>query len=108
MKQNLMAFTKNEPVLCKEYLCSCSSCLEFNFKECSGDEEPRCSKLSFLDYYGDNGEHVVDKMEQILDFIEVPSFVSFFSGSQNEPLYFVQVTEKGTAKKISLIHTVAL
>ena len=46
MKQNLMAFTKNEPVLCKEYLCSCSSCLEFNFKECSGDEAPRYSELS--------------------------------------------------------------
>ena len=46
MKQNLMAFTKNEPVLCKEYLCSCSSCLEFNFKECSGDEAPCYSELS--------------------------------------------------------------
>ena len=34
-----------------------------------------------------------------MDFIEVPSFVSLFSGSQNEPLYFVQVTEKGTAEK---------
>ena len=32
MKQHLMVFTKNEPVLCKEYLCSCSSYLEFNFK----------------------------------------------------------------------------
>ena len=46
MKQHLMVFTKNEPVLCKEYLCSCSSCLEFNFKECSGDEAPRYSELS--------------------------------------------------------------
>ena len=34
-----------------------------------------------------------------MDFIEVPSFVSLFSGSQNEPLYFVRVTEKGTAEK---------
>ena len=46
MKQHLMVFTKNEPVLCKEYMCSCSSCLEFNFKECSGDEAPRYSELS--------------------------------------------------------------
>ena len=37
-------------------------------------------------------------MEQILNFIEVPSFVSLFSGSQNEPLYFA-VTEKDTAEK---------
>ena len=45
-----------------------------------------------LDYYGDDEEDVVDKTEQILDLIEVPSFVSLFSESQNEPLYFVQVT----------------
>ena len=31
-----------------------------------------------------------------MDFVEVPSFVSLFSGSQNESLYFEQVTEKGT------------
>ena len=29
MKQHLMVFTKNEPILCKEYLCLCSLCLEF-------------------------------------------------------------------------------
>ena len=75
MKQHLMVFTKNEPVLCKEYLCSCSSYLEFNFKECLGDQAPRYSELSCLDYYGDDEEDIVDKMEQILDFIEVPSFV---------------------------------
>ena len=68
----------------------CSSCLEFNFKECSEDEAPRYSELSCLDYYGDD-EKDVDKSEQILDFIEVPSFVSPSSGSQ--------VTEKCTAEK---------
>ena len=73
-------------------MCSCSSCLEFNFNECLGDKAPRYSALSRLNYYGDDEEDVVDKTEQILDFIEVPSFVSLFSESQNEPLYFVQVT----------------
>ena len=81
----------NGPVLCKEYLCWCSSCLEFNFKECLGDV-PRYSKLSCLHYYGDNEEDVVDKTEQIF-------CLSLFNGSQNEPLYLVQVTEKGTAEK---------
>ena len=76
-------------------MCSCSSCLEFNFNECSGDEAPRYSELSCLNYYGDD-EDVVDKTEQILDFIEIPSFVCLFSVSQNALLYFVQVTEKGT------------
>ena len=94
-----MVFTKNEPVLCKEYLCSCSSYVEFNFKECSRDEAPYHSELSCFNYYGDDEENVGDKTEKILDFIEVPSFLSLFSGSCNEPLYFVQVTEKGTAEK---------
>ena len=30
--------------------------------------------------------------------MEAPFFVSLFSGSQNEPLYFVQVTEKSAAE----------
>ena len=55
--------------------------------------------LSVMPRLGDDKEDVVDKTEQILDFMEVPFFVSFFSGSQNEPLYFVQLTEKGTAEK---------
>ena len=31
--------------------------------------------------------------------LDVPSFVSLLSGNQNEPLYFVKVTEKATAQK---------
>ena len=50
------------------------------------------------DWYGDDEEDV-NKGEQILDFIEVPSFVSLFTGSPSEPLYFVKVTEKGIATK---------
>ena len=64
-----------------------------------GRWSPSLFRTLYLDYYGDDEEDVVDKTEQILDFIEVPSFVSLFSGSQNEPLYFEQVTEKGTAEK---------
>ena len=82
-------------------ICVHTSCLEFNFQEFSGDDAPRYSELSSHDYYGDDDDegYVVDKTEQILDFIEVPSFVSLFSGSQNKPLYFAKVTEKGTAEK---------
>ena len=107
MKQNLMVFTKNEPVLCKEYLCSSSSCLEFIFKECLGDEAPLCSELSCLDYYGDD-EDVVNKTEQIFDFTAVPSFVSLFSGRQNEPCTLHKLQKKVLLKKISLIHLVTL
>ena len=41
------------------------------------------------------------KQSRYLIFLVVPSFVSLFSGNQNDPLYFVQVKEKGTAKKRS-------
>ena len=32
-------------------------------------------------------------------FLDVLSFVLLFSGNENKPLYFVKVTEKGTAQK---------
>ena len=34
---------------------------------------------------------------KIFDFLHVPSSAMLFSGNQNESLYFVKVTEKGTA-----------
>ena len=39
----------------------------------------------------------VDRTEQVFNFVNVPSFVSLFSGSPNEPLYFVNVTEERSA-----------
>ena len=51
-------------------------------------------------YFGDDEEvDAIDKTEQIFDFLDVPSFVSLFSGNQNESLYFFKVTEKDTAQK---------
>ena len=40
----------------------------------------------------------IDQSERIFDFITVPSFVSLFSGSTVEPLYFVQITGKGVER----------
>ena len=37
----------------------------------------------------------IDQTEQIFDFMTVPLFISLFSGSTIEPLYFVQITRKG-------------
>ena len=99
MKQHLMIFSPNEPVFCKEYSCSCNACLRFDFKECSGDDIPVYAELP-CNYSGDNEEvDAIDKTEHIFDFLNVPSFVSLFSGNQNETLYFVKATEKGTAQK---------
>ena len=98
MKQHLLVFMPNEPVFCKEYLCSCNCCLQFNFKECLEGDAPLYDDAVCNDEYGDDeGEHDALKSEQVFDFLHVPSFITLFSGNQNEPLYFVNVTEKGTA-----------
>ena len=69
-------------------------------RECSGDDIPGYAESPCNDYFGDDEEvDAIDKTEQIFDFLDVPSFVSLFSGNQNEPLYFVKATEKGTAQK---------
>ena len=69
MKQYLMIFAPNEPVFCKEYLCSCNACLRFDFKECSGDDIPIYAELPCNNYFGD-GEEVdaIGKTEQIFHF----------------------------------------
>ena len=41
----------------------------------------------------------IDQTEQVFDFITVPSFVSLYSESSIEPLYFIQVTGKGVAEE---------
>ena len=94
MKQHLLIFTPNEPVFCKESLCSCNCCLQFNFKECLEE-----MFLCMLMYLAMTSMVMINEMmasEQIFDFLHVPSFVTLFSGNQTEPLYFVKVTEKGT------------
>ena len=61
-----------------------------------------CTRLKTVcnDYFGDDEEvDAIDKTVQVSDFLDVLSFVSLFSGNQNQPPYFVKVTEKGTAQK---------
>ena len=100
MKQHLMIFAPNEPVFCKECLFSCNACLRFNFKECLEENIPVYAELPCNDYFGDDREiDAIDETEKIFDFLDIPLFVSLFNGNQNEPLYFVKVTEKDTAQK---------
>ena len=84
MKQHLTIFALNEPMFCKEYLCPCNACLRFSFKECSGDDIPVYAELPCNDYFGEDEEiDAIDKKEQIFDFLDVPLFLSLFSGNQN-------------------------
>ena len=42
--------------------------------------------------FNDDDDDEVDRTEQMFKFVVVGSFVSLFSGSLNESLYFVKVT----------------
>ena len=56
--------------------------------------------MPWNNFFGDDEEvDAIDKTEHIFDFLDVPSFVSLFSWNQNEPYYFVKLTEKGAAQK---------
>ena len=97
-----MVFTPNDPVFCREYLCSCTLCPQFKFTEYFEKNTPLYSDILFDDDFEDfvdNDDNEVDRTEQIFNFVDVLSFVSLYSGSSNDPLYFVKVTEKGTASE---------
>ena len=49
--------------------------------------------------FTDDDDDEVDRTEQIFNFIYVPSFPPLLSGSPNESLYFLKVTEKGAASE---------
>ena len=37
MKQHLIIFKPKEKIFCKEYLCDCNSCLQFDFENCTNE-----------------------------------------------------------------------
>ena len=39
-----------------------------------------------------------NREQQVFEFVEAPSFVTLLIGSQVEPLYFIQIIEKGVAE----------
>ena len=97
MKQHLLVFKSEKLSLSKEYLCSSKSCLQFDFRNRSNVEEGISDDLDDLDVFDDeNGEG--NREQQVYEFLEAPSFVTLLTGSQVEPLYFVQITEKGVAE----------
>ena len=49
--------------------------------------------------FNDDDDNEVDRSDQIFNFVVVPSFVSLLSGSSNNLLYFVKVTEKRAASE---------
>lgn len=77
----------------------CTSCLQFDFENCVNDvniENDVDEDVAVFDFDGDDRE--VDQTDQIFDFFTVPSFITLYTGSTIEPLYFVQLTEKGVSE----------
>ena len=94
MKQHLIIFKPIEKYFCKEYLCDCTSCLHFDFDNCTNvdvEVEDTSSEEELSD-------EEINQTEHIFDFITFPSFVSLYSGGSIEALYFVQITGKGVAE----------
>ena len=80
----------------KEYICECDSCRRFDFEECENDSKEEHSEVE-IDYYFADEELDSNQEEQIFNFIEIPSFVTLFTGVSSEHLYFVKVVSKGIA-----------
>ena len=100
MKQHLIVFKPKQTIFCKEYLCDCASCLQFDFENCNSEAAYDAADVD-NDGIGCENEYdeEIDQTEHIFEFITVPSFVPLYSGSSIEPLYFVHVTGKGVAEE---------
>ena len=106
MKQHLIIFKPKQTIFCKEYLCDCASCLQFDFENCNSEVVYDAAGVDD-DGTGckDENDEEIDQTEHILEFITVPSFVSLYYGSSIEPLYFVHATGKVLQKRTYLLYT---
>ena len=76
-----------------------SSCRQFDIQYCTDIEKEVVDNLEDFEAFDDEIADV-DREQQVSEFVETPSFVTLFTGSQVEPLYFAQVAEKGAAESI--------
>ena len=94
MKEHLFMFEKGKDVLLKEYLCDCNHCLNFKFECCEdSNNEGNSEVITDDDLFADEDEEL-NIEEQIFDFVEIPSYVTLFTGVNTELLYFSKVKEK--------------
>ena len=106
MKQHLMIFAPNEPVFCKEYPCSCNTCLWFDFKECSRDDVPVYAELPCNNYCGDDEEvDAIDKSIYLI-FYMFHRLSRFLVKTKMKPFISSRLKKKAQLKKILLTHMV--
>ena len=94
-KQHMMVYQKRKAVVMKKYLCDCDPCRQFDFDNCEKDSEGELVDLEEVDKCFLDEDLPIDRAEQIFDFVEIPSFVTVFTGVSAEPLYFLKIVEKG-------------
>ena len=90
----------NKTVFCREFLCDCVRCLDFDFDQCLKEndnvqiiqDEEEVDESYFLDYEN------IDEGMKIYEFVEIPSYVALIAYNKIEPIYIIQVTEKEIAK----------
>ena len=58
-----MVFMPNDPVFCREYLCSCSWCLQFKLTECLEKNTRLYSDISCDDDFGDFVDNDDDEVD---------------------------------------------
>ena len=94
-KQHMMVYQKRKAVVMKEYLCDCDPCRQFDLDNCEKDGEEELVDLEEADGCFLDEDLPIDREEQIFDFVEIPSFVTVFTGVSAKPLYFLKIVEKG-------------
>ena len=101
MKQHLVVFEPNSTnIMCREYLCKCSQCLQLNFGHCVDSNELHEKECNQIDGERYDEAEIDSYGDHIFNFAYVPSYVTLVSGRSTEPLYFVFVKEKRLADKM--------
>ena len=74
--------------------CNCNHCLHFKFECCEESKNEGSSEvITDDDLFADEDEEL-NKEKQIFDFVEVPSYVTLFTGFNTELRYFLKFKEK--------------
>ena len=101
MKQHMFVYNPNsKEIMCKEYLCDCSQCLQLNFDNCCCSfQSDEMETLNLEEEFVDSS-NIENYGQHIFEFIDIPSNITLVSGRTMEPLYFVLVKEKGVAGEV--------
>ena len=94
-KQHIMVCQKGKAVVMKEYLCDCDPCRQFDFDSCEKDGKEELVDLEEVDDCFLDEDLPINQEKQVFDFVEIPLFVTVFTGVSAEPLYFLKIVEKG-------------